>query len=253
MNAKNITVVTICYNIEKEIEFTIKSVLSQTYTNYEFIIVDGASKDGTMTVVNKYKDKIDVIISERDHGIYDAMNKGIRFAHGEWIIMMNGGDAFADEHVLENVFAKPIEDNISFLYSDTYSQKPDGSIVRGKCDFASGRILHQAVIYRRKLHEEHGLYIVTKKLIISDYLFFIRIPEKEVKKIDTIICYSAAGGASQQGGWSGRNAILADVVFNRRSLSNALFSIVKKSIQNSIPYSIRAFVKRLLGRENRVS
>ena len=102
MNAK-ISVITISYNAEKEIEKTILSVISQTYDNIEYIIVDGASKDNTISIVNKYKKKISCVISEPDKGIYDAMNKGIMHATGEWLIMRNAGDVFCDKSVLQNI------------------------------------------------------------------------------------------------------------------------------------------------------
>lgn len=98
-----ISVVTVCYNAADDIEKTIRSVTNQTYPNIEYLIIDGASKDGTMDVVNRYKDKIACIVSEPDKGIYDAMNKGIDKATGEWINFMNAGDCFAADDVVSKV------------------------------------------------------------------------------------------------------------------------------------------------------
>ena len=89
-----ISVITVCYNSENTIERTIKSVLSQTYQDIEYIIVDGLSTDKTLEIVNKYKDKIAKIISEKDTGLYDAMNKGIDNASGEYLMFLNSDDCF---------------------------------------------------------------------------------------------------------------------------------------------------------------
>lgn len=103
-----VSVITICFNAEKEIGKTVKSVLNQSFDDYEFIIVDGMSNDGTLNVVNDiikyYPNKKVRIISEPDRGIYDAMNKGLKMASGEWVCMMNSGDCFASNNVLKEIF-----------------------------------------------------------------------------------------------------------------------------------------------------
>lgn len=103
MQNQKITVVTVCYNAERDIEKTIQSVIKQSYGNIEYIIVDGASTDGTMKVIEKYKNNISTIVSEPDQGIYDAMNKGVKLASGDYIVFLNAGDNFHTEYVVENV------------------------------------------------------------------------------------------------------------------------------------------------------
>lgn len=98
------TIVTVCYNAESEIEETIKSVLSQSYTDFEYIIVDGKSSDGTLSIIQEYENQGIKYISETDRGIYDAMNKGIRLSHGQYILFMNAGDYFSDENVLIDLY-----------------------------------------------------------------------------------------------------------------------------------------------------
>lgn len=100
-----ITVVTVCYNAVNEIEKTIRSVLSQTYPDKEYIVIDGGSTDGTVDIIRKYADRIDYWISEPDGGIYEGMTKGIEHATGDYINFMNAGDLFFDNHVLDEVFA----------------------------------------------------------------------------------------------------------------------------------------------------
>lgn len=243
-----ISIITICYNAEKEIEGTIKSVVNQTFKDYEYIIVDGGSKDGTMDIVRKYKDKIDIIVSEPDKGIYDAMNKGIKMAHGEWLNMMNGGDMFADNDVLTKIFSKEIPDGKTFLYSDCFIKKGNDIYFGGKKgSFKKGNLLHQAIIYKRALHDNYGYYIVSKRKLISDYLFFISVPEEQTMKIDVPICIFDKSGISSQGNWSGTQALCADVIYGRRTLANMITSYLLKRIKCSFPLSFRYRIKSLLG------
>lgn len=114
------SIVTVCYNAVSEIEKTIQSVINQTYNNLEYIIIDGGSTDGTLNVINKYKNNISVLISEPDKGVYDAMNKGIVQAHGQWINFMNAGDTFASNQVLSEIskLDSSLLKNYDVIYGD---------------------------------------------------------------------------------------------------------------------------------------
>ena len=95
-----ITIITVCYNCANCIEDTIHSVLSLNYPNVEYIIIDGQSKDETMSIIKKYEEHITHVVSEKDKGIYDAMNKGLSLATGDWTFFLNAGDVFDDKDVL---------------------------------------------------------------------------------------------------------------------------------------------------------
>ncbi|MDQ1141074.1 glycosyltransferase family 2 protein [Pedobacter agri] len=99
-----LTVITIVYNNVRDIERTIKSVLNQTYKKIEYIIIDGKSTDGTLAIIEKYRSKVSKIVSEPDKGIYDAMNKGLAIATGDYVLFMNSGDEIYDEHTVQDIF-----------------------------------------------------------------------------------------------------------------------------------------------------
>ena len=114
-----VSIITVVFNAVDKIEATVLSVFGQKYRNVEYIVVDGGSTDGTLDIINRYRDKIDIFISEKDDGIYDALNKGISNATGDWIGIMNAGDVFASEDVLLKVFAKGKDlETVDVIYGD---------------------------------------------------------------------------------------------------------------------------------------
>ena len=118
-----ISVVKICYNAKNDLEKTILSVLSQTYQDIEYIIIDGGSTDGTVDIIHKYSERLFYWISEPDKGIYDAMNKGMDRATGSWINFMNAGDTFCDNEVIKNIFGYNDLSDYSVIYGDCYVSK----------------------------------------------------------------------------------------------------------------------------------
>lgn len=111
-----ISVITISFNSLSTIEKTIRSVVGQTYPNIEFILIDGGSTDGTVDILERYRDKIDILRIEPDKGIYDAMNKGIALSTGEWISFMNSNDYFYNEKVIEDIFNRNTDADIIYGY-----------------------------------------------------------------------------------------------------------------------------------------
>ena len=108
-----ISVITVCLNVVETIEKTILSVLNQTYKDIEYIVIDGESKDGTLQIIDKYLNhtRIELIV-EKDTGIYNAMNKGVRMCHGDYIIFLNSGDIFCNNSVIERIVGQAKKDII---------------------------------------------------------------------------------------------------------------------------------------------
>lgn len=241
-----ISVITVCFNAENVIEKTIKSVVNQSYKDKEYIIIDGKSTDETMSIISRYKNDIQIIVSEPDEGIYDAMNKAIKIAHGEWVCFMNAGDVFRNNDVLENVFNEPIPSTATFLYSDIFITYGNEDFLC-PMNFSKGGLIHQAIIYKRNSHKKYGEYIVTHPIIVSDYLFFIRFHVKEVFKLKTIIAiYEGGGVSSQNGNWARIQSLCADVVFRRRSFANMIMTYLGKEIADFLPRKIKMGVKKVL-------
>ncbi len=170
---KIFTIITVVYNGEKSIEKTLKSVLDQDNSLFQYIVIDGKSKDKTMYIVSRYK-SIDIVISDKDKGVYDAMNKGIELATGEWILFMNSGDTFANKDTLKEVF-QLIDDKTEIIYGDTIGiisrnkyylkANPLGSILNRGMPFC-----HQSVFVRTGILLQNKFNLKYK--ILSDFDMF---------------------------------------------------------------------------------
>ena len=154
-----ISVVTVSFNAASCIEKTIRSVLSQTCTGFEYIIIDGGSTDGTQDIVRKYSDRIAYFVSEPDGGIYDGMNKGMRAASGLYVIYMNADDVFADESVLSDVVSFALSHpEAEVIYGDSVQVREYGSYLSVPREAAIGHkmaISHQASFVSRELMLTH--------------------------------------------------------------------------------------------------
>ncbi len=152
-----ISVITVVFNGEKYLEETIQSVLNQTYDNVEYIIIDGGSTDGTLDIIKKYDQAIDYWISERDRGIYDAMNKGIDLATGEWINFMNGGDGFYSKDVLQKIFQNNMYRDYKVLYGDVQTDYGDYKFIlkAGSLSniYKAMQFSHQSTFFKASYHK----------------------------------------------------------------------------------------------------
>ena len=196
-----ISIVTVCYNCVDTIEKTILSVIEQTYDNIEYIIIDGASSDGTRDIIEKYRDRISVIVSEPDRGIYDAMNKGIALATGEWIHFRNSGDYFLSKHTVEVVFSVYCREEFGVIHGDCFyvypgyyvRRKPSVLTRSYKCDMP---VLHPATFVRTILHKE-CLFDLSYRSS-ADYNFFYYLCERGIQflYVPIVVASFAKGGFS---------------------------------------------------------
>jgi glycosyltransferase involved in cell wall biosynthesis len=182
-----VSIITISYNSAETIEDTIKSVVSQDYPNIEYIIIDGASKDTTLSIVDKYKDKIAKVISEKDKGIYDAMNKGVQNATGDIIGILNSDDYYYDTTVISEVVRLFEQEKTDGLYADlVYVDRSDSEkIIRywksGK--YTPGKFLkgwmppHPTFFVKKEVYTHFGLYN-TDLRSAADYEFMLRVIHK---------------------------------------------------------------------------
>ncbi len=175
------SIVTVVYNGEQYLENTILSIVNQDYENIEYIIIDGGSSDSTVDIIKKYEDKITYWVSEKDNGIYDAMNKGISVASGSFINFMNAGDSFYSNDVLTDIAKELISHDNEIIYGNVVYERQDGTVyIDDKSRKRSANIYeinHQSCFYRLGLHEKYGLYSM-KYPISADFLFLNRVIKK---------------------------------------------------------------------------
>jgi len=214
-----ISIITICYNSASTIEDTIKSVIAQNYLDLEYIIVDGGSKDDTLKIIEKYRDKIAKIISEPDKGIYDAMNKGIVLATGEVVGIINSDDFYEHNTVLIEVFSCFENNKIDACYGnikyvDRLAKEKQvrfwkaGKYKKEKLN--SGWIIpHPAFFVRKEVYNRLGSFN-TDFRIAADYELMLRFLQNNtaVQYLDsTLVCmreggFSGQSFAQRKKGWA---------------------------------------------------
>lgn len=195
LNKPLITVITVVFNGVDSLVRTIESVIEQTYENIEYIIIDGASTDGTINILKQYEDKIDYWQSEPDKGIYDAMNKAITLASGDWINFMNAGDVFVDKNVISCIFNNNSYTGIDVLFGDSIeiNNNTERKIV---CSSNSNDILkhptyrHGASFIRASIHKKNMFDLSRNDLGFAlDYYLIYSLKRKKYlfKKVDVCI------------------------------------------------------------------
>lgn len=168
-----VSVITVCYNAIQDVEKTLQSVVGQSYPEIEYIVIDGGSTDGTINIIKKYANKIAYFVSEPDGGIYDAMNKGIRVATGEWINFMNAGDTFSSDTIISTVFGERYKEEVEVIYGDVYfTESHDSNYLQPARPLNFLRrampFCHQSSFVKRKALKEFDEHFK----ICADYNYF---------------------------------------------------------------------------------
>lgn len=199
-----ISVITINYNNAHGLKKTIESVLEQQGVEVEYIIIDGGSTDGSVELLSNYTDSISKWLSEGDEGVYDAMNKGIQYATGDYCIFLNSGDIFSSSLIIGTIADNMASEEADIYYGNIQNTLPDGTFsiqkfpaVISLMHFSYSYLGHPSTIIRRNLLIEMGGYSLKYK-IISDWLFFVQalIHGARFKYIDLTISIFEINGLS---------------------------------------------------------
>lgn len=202
-----ISIITVVLNNRDFLERTILSVINQTYDNIEYIVIDGGSMDGSLDVIKKYEDKIDYWLSEPDKGLYDAMNKGIRRAEGDWVLILNSDDYYVDNRAIEKAVGYLDSSGKNFYYFTMIHELPDGTrktykhpinwLNRFKL-YYSAYIPHMTLFVTKKQYQDIGLYDINFK-IAADHDLILRLLKKyKPIFIDIPLTIMRIGGVSAE-------------------------------------------------------
>jgi len=246
-----LSIITISYNMENEIAKTIESVLNQGFTDYEYIFIDGKSTDKTVDIIESYREQFESkginysVTSEPDKGIYDAMNKGIDKASGEWCIMLNSGDALCSSDTLSNVFSKK-KTEADVVYGDTKN-------IEGKyCRVNKGNNIdlmtlqmpfcHQSSLVRTSIHRQYKFN--TEYKISSVYNSFLRMymDGKKFEYIDEVISLFDCSGVSSTNFWAVRKEYYK--IKKANSIKRNPTKEIKKLIMDFLSYNKKLVLKK---------
>ena len=224
------SIITVTYNAEQFIEQSILSVLGQTFTNFQYIIIDGNSSDSTVAIINKHLNDCVCLISEKDDGIYDAMNKALNIATGEYVFFLGADDCFKDEFILQDV-AAIIDNNSDFICGNVMYNT--GAKFVSKFNFKTllnNTIHHQGVFYKKSLFDKFRYD--TQFKLIADYEFnlilYLNRKKLKYKFIDKIITVCNDNGASRSQlalAYDETNKVRAKVLGGRSVLLKMIYYI----------------------------
>jgi len=247
-----VTIITVCFNSASTIRDTIESVLGQNYPDIEYIVIDGASSDATMDVVREYGDHINVVISEPDKGIYDAMNKGIQLATGDVVGLLNSDDFYSDDSSVSRLIACMEATDSDTVFADL-------AIVDGKDTertiryyssdaFHPGRLrygwmpAHPTFFVKRELYETHGGFSLDY-CIASDFEMVARLlytAKASYSYLPGVVVKMRAGGASTSG-------LKSSWILNREIVRACLANGIKTSLPRvllKIPAKLMEYIRK---------
>ncbi len=205
MNQPKVSIITVVYNGEKYIEKTLQSVINQDYQNIEYIIIDGGSKDNTLKILEKYQQKIAHLVSEKDQGIYDAMNKGQNLATGDLLWFLNGGDYIPTSQTLSNLLKNYQNEDVIYGQAGLVNEQDEylglrRLVVPKNLTWKSFRlgmvICHQAMLVKKAISQPYDL----QYKIAADIDWAIRTVKnaKNSKYVPMIVCHYLEGGFSDK-------------------------------------------------------
>jgi glycosyltransferase involved in cell wall biosynthesis len=244
-----ISIITVCYNSEATIEETIKSVQAQTYKNFEYIIIDGNSKDSTTDIIRSYPDVVSEFISEPDAGLYDAMNKGITKAKGDYIGILNSDDTFFEPETIEKV-AKFLQETDVDACTGDIIQHNNGKLVRkySSKNWQPDKLKigfmppHPSLFFKAELFKKFGVYTLGYK-IASDYELIIRyfLKHEILWKYSGITTTSMSVGGASSSGISSYRIITKEVdkAFKDNNIKYSPFKVKYRFV-----WKIFGFLKR---------
>lgn len=205
-----ISVITSTYNCKSTIEGCLQSVFNQSFMNYEYLVVDGASSDGTTEIISKYKDRLALFISEKDSGVYEAWNKACQHIRGEWILFLGGDDQLADRNVLNDlsIFLSDVVSNIKIAYGDVLLvESADGTRIKRMGEppecyvhkFTFGKIKlppHQGVFHRRSLFAGKRPFDTSYKISADAKLVYSNFGTDHAIYLPRLVAKMRSGGLS---------------------------------------------------------
>ena len=244
-----ISIITVSFNSAKTIKETIESILIQDYNNIEYIIIDGGSSDETIDIVKSYSEKISYFISEKDNGIYDAMNKGIKAATGDIVGILNSDDFYPNSFVLSNVAKSFKKYNCDAVYGDlVYVKEKDTTQIKrywqagnyNTSKIKNGWMLpHPTFFVKKVMYDRHGLYNSALKRA-ADYEMILKLLYKEnisVHYIPMILVKMRMGGASNSTFLNRIRANKEDgLAWTKNQLNKPMFVRIKKPLQKAIQF-----------------
>jgi glycosyltransferase involved in cell wall biosynthesis len=205
-----LSIITITYNAEKFLKRTIESILAQSNQDFEYIIIDGKSKDSTVEIAKAYGERVNLLVSEPDKGLYDAMNKGLRLASGDFVWFMNAGDEINESEIVANFMQSLAETNADVFYGDTYFVEENGTIQGLRSDITPHRlprnlkwqdmnlgmlVCHQAFIARKSIAP---FYLENNLSADIDWEIECLKRAKKVQFLDTVVAKYLVGGISNK-------------------------------------------------------
>lgn len=264
MNTQNIkvSIITVVYNAASTIEATLLSVLNQSYTNIEYIVIDGASKDGTVDIIKKYADRISAFVTGPDDGIFDAMNKGIELASGNLVNFMNSGDVFYDSNVVGDIIsAWEAKNGPDLIYGNSWIKHLSGSLERMPAgrnpdDLKKGPIFrHGAMFVNSNLQKQYPFKTGKKYNVCADFDFIYHmyvLGKRMVFEDRDVLMYSDGGVSSNKLECASYNGMIVmhytpKVKYRLFFAINYLFVWLKSGIEkNRLIYAAALFFTRFI-------